>query len=229
MLSFFVYLATAVLCFYLGRREKDKQLQAVIRERDNWRLMFNTLAAEHQRFSETIDDLQRSLRIKENFLQKQDKEIASLRRTLRGQNTDKDRKQIYNDLHYLRYFIRTKARKRYSPCVRILFQKIQKHIRDLMLLQETIDKRIEQFRHLDASINYDQIFKEREQYQKELMEKSGVKEMYISWDDDKIRRFQNNAFDLQICHNYLAILFRSIDSMKGVIIPDKYKRLLSYD
>lgn len=41
MLSFFVYLVTAILCFYLGRREKNRQLQAVTRERDNWRLMFS--------------------------------------------------------------------------------------------------------------------------------------------------------------------------------------------
>lgn len=46
-------------------------------------------------------------------------------------------------------------------------------------------------------------------------------------DDEKINRYSNAAFDLQNCHNYLSILFRSIDSMNVVILPDKCKLMLS--
>ena len=87
--------------------------------------------------------------------------------------------------------------------------------------------RIHQFQHLDASVDYDQIFEERKQYQKKLMKQLNAEELYINWNDEKINRYSNAAFDLQNCHNYLSILFRSIDSMNVVILPDKCKLMLS--
>ena len=227
MLSFFVYLVTAILCFYLGRREKDKQLQAVIRERDNWRLMFNTLAAEHKETLETVREQQISLSMKEKSRKEQNEEILALKRKLRGQNTDKERKQIYECLYGLRRAIRHKESRRYSPCVRLILQKIQNHLYELISLQEHITMRIHQFQHLDASVDYDQIFEERKQYQKKLMKQLNAEELYINWNDEKINRYSNAAFDLQNCHNYLSILFRSIDSMNVVILPDKCKLMLS--
>lgn len=102
MLSFFVYLVTAILCFYLGRREKNRQLQAVTRERDNWRLMFDALSAEHKETLETVREQQISLSMKEKSRKEQNEEILALKRKLCRQNTDKERKQIYECLYGLR-------------------------------------------------------------------------------------------------------------------------------
>lgn len=73
----------------------------------------------------------------------------------------------------------------------------------------------------------DKVWKERRIIQKqeeERLAKMNVKFFLPTWDDSRHERLCNGIATLIDCHDYIAYLLRSIEQIKLVPIPDKYRK-----
>lgn len=244
-------LVTAITCFYAGRYDKKKTINELSRDRanllivqqemrssiskqKNYEKLFHetsdrekSLKEQNQYLIKKVSDLQFVLNGISDSLAEQDNEISSLKKRLKNQNVEKSNiKQIYESFQSLRRSIRTKDLRYTSPSVRILFQKMQFHLHELISLQARMDSLAKKFHRLHAHETRPSIYEEREDYRQHLIKINGAIDVFINWDDSRAHRYFFSMNNLHDCHNFLAILFRSIDSMKAIIIPDTCKKFI---